>query len=190
MKLVLFDIDGTLLSTDGAARRAFHSTLLDVYGTAGPIETHSFAGKTDPQIARELLTAAGFDAGAIDAGLARLWAGYLTRLSTELQTEGQRTAVMPGVPMLLRRLELGLGGDAGAVSQRRVGGDAARVHDVSDSPLTDHELAARGHGGAVPRERPEADVHAVFHPVSDAVPDDGHVLVTGKVKTGCIAATR
>ena len=105
MKLVLFDVDGTLLSTDGAARRAFHSTLLDVYGTAGPIETHSFAGKTDPQIARELLTAAGFDAPAIDSGLERLWTGYLARLSAELRAEGHRTAIMPGVPALLRRLE-------------------------------------------------------------------------------------
>jgi len=54
-KLVLFDIDGTLLITDGAAGRAFAAAMVDVYGTAGPVEEVSFAGKTDPQIAHELL---------------------------------------------------------------------------------------------------------------------------------------
>ena len=104
MKLVLFDIDGTLLSTEGAARRAFHATLLDVYGTAGPIDTHSFAGKTDPQIARELLRLAGLADPAIDAGLPRLWQGYLHRLAGELASADHRTTVMPGVEPLLDRL--------------------------------------------------------------------------------------
>src|SRR5260370_30724435 len=58
MKLVLFDIDGTILWTDGAGRRAIHRALLDVTGMAGPIESYRFGGKTDPQIVRELLSAA------------------------------------------------------------------------------------------------------------------------------------
>lgn len=103
MKLVLFDIDGTLLSTGGAARDAFHAALLEVYGSAGPIETHSFAGKTDPQIARELLTAAGVADADIDAGLERLWTGYLSRLERAL-ANGSPPRVMPGVVPLLGRL--------------------------------------------------------------------------------------
>src|SRR2546423_15707868 len=59
MRLILFDIDGTLLWTDGAGRRAIHRALLDEAGTAGPIENYRFDGKTDPQIVRELLHAAG-----------------------------------------------------------------------------------------------------------------------------------
>ena len=62
MRLILFDIDGTLLWTDGAGRRAIHHALLDELGTAGPIETYRFDGKTDPQIVRELLTLAGHPA--------------------------------------------------------------------------------------------------------------------------------
>lgn len=104
MKLVLFDIDGTLLSTEGAARRAFHGTLLDVYGTAGPIDTHSFAGKTDPQIARELLSLAQLSPRDIEAGLERLWLGYVDRLAAELAVDGHRTQVMPGVQTLLDRM--------------------------------------------------------------------------------------
>jgi hypothetical protein len=36
-KLILFDIDGTLLWTQGAAKRAFQRAREEVYGTAGPI---------------------------------------------------------------------------------------------------------------------------------------------------------
>jgi phosphoglycolate phosphatase-like HAD superfamily hydrolase len=57
-RLILFDIDGTLV-TGGPAKGAFHLALLEVYGEAGPIEEWEFSGKTDPQIARELLRAAG-----------------------------------------------------------------------------------------------------------------------------------
>mgnify|MGYP006204207793 CR=1 FL=1 len=67
-RLVLFDIDGTLLTTDGAPRRAFHRAMLEVYRTTGPIATHAFDGKTDPQIARELLTHAGLPQAAVDRG--------------------------------------------------------------------------------------------------------------------------
>src|SRR5205085_598994 len=64
MKLVLFDIDGTLLWTDGAGRRAIHRALVDEAGTAGPIERYRFDGKTDPQIVRDLLSLAGPPAAA------------------------------------------------------------------------------------------------------------------------------
>lgn len=104
-RLILFDIDGTLLWTRGAAKRAFHGAMLEVYGTAGPIATHSFAGKTDPQIARELLRLAGLADAAIDAGLTALWAAYLRGLRSALALPGHRTEVMPGVPALLAALE-------------------------------------------------------------------------------------
>src|SRR3989441_6595815 len=47
MKLVLFDIDGTLLWTDGAGRRAIHGALLAEAGTAGPIATYRFDGRSE-----------------------------------------------------------------------------------------------------------------------------------------------
>lgn len=104
-KLVLFDIDGTLLSAQGAARRAFHRALLEVYGTAGPIATHGFDGKTDPQIARELLSITGLPNTAVDQGLPRLWAVYLRELGSELASPRHRTIVLPGVLALLRELD-------------------------------------------------------------------------------------
>jgi phosphoglycolate phosphatase len=102
-RLVLFDIDGTLLSTGGAGGRALRLALLEVYGTAGPIDSHSFAGKTDPQIVMELLGAAGFSDDQIDERLATLWDAYLSYLPGELARTP--TEVFPGVPTLLDRLE-------------------------------------------------------------------------------------
>ena len=57
-RLLLFDIDGTLV-WGGPAKGAFEMAMESVFGTAGPIEGHDFSGKTDPQIARELLRLAG-----------------------------------------------------------------------------------------------------------------------------------
>ena len=53
-RLVLFDIDGTILWTDGAGRRAVFQALEEHFGKSGPGE-HRFDGKTDPQIVRELM---------------------------------------------------------------------------------------------------------------------------------------
>lgn len=104
-RLVLFDIDGTLLSAQGAPRRAFTRAMLEVYGTAGPVATHRFDGKTDPQIARELLTASGMSDEQVDSGLPGLWRAYLRQLRVELAAPSHQTLVYPGVVPLLHELE-------------------------------------------------------------------------------------
>jgi phosphoglycolate phosphatase len=104
-RLILFDIDGTILSTHGAAKTAFHRALLDSYGTAGPIDDHAFDGKTDPQIVRELLRLAGLSDARIDAGHAAFWPRYLANLRQELARPGYRTLLYPGVAELIDALE-------------------------------------------------------------------------------------
>ena len=105
MRLILFDIDGTLLWTDGAGRRAIQRALLEEMGTAGPIDTYRFDGKTDPQIVRELLSLAGHpaaeDASRIDAVCRR----YVDHLRAELAAPAQATKLMPGTRELLAALE-------------------------------------------------------------------------------------
>src|SRR5258708_18934024 len=105
MKLVRFDIDGTILWTDGAGRRAIHRALLDVTGMAGPIESYRFDGKTDPQIVRELLSAAGHAAAENETQVAAVCRRYVELLQLELAKSEQRTKLFPGVRELLAALE-------------------------------------------------------------------------------------
>jgi phosphoglycolate phosphatase-like HAD superfamily hydrolase len=104
-RLILFDIDGTLLSARGAPRRAFGRAMTAVYGTAGPVDNHPFDGKTDPQIARELLHLAGLEDEVVDARFPALWSTYLRELTGELERPDHETVVYPGVRELLGELE-------------------------------------------------------------------------------------
>src|SRR5437868_9492656 len=103
MKLVLFDIDGTILLTDGAGRRAIHRALLDVFGSAGP-PGHRFDGKTDPQIVREMMRLAGHGDEHIDDRMDALLSRYLGFLHEELEVSRPRSRVMPGVRQLIAEL--------------------------------------------------------------------------------------
>ncbi len=106
MKLVLFDIDGTLLWTDGAGRRAIHRALLAEMGTAGPIEGYRFDGKTDPQIVRELLSLAAHPEADDAARIAAVCRRYVELLRDELARPTQTTKLMAGVAELLAALEI------------------------------------------------------------------------------------
>ena len=103
MRLVCFDIDSTLLWTDGAGRRAIHRALLDVLGTAGPIDTFRFDGRTDGEIVLRLAESAGV--ATSDEVTARVLARYVEHLSGELAKPGHHTTVYPGVGELLDALE-------------------------------------------------------------------------------------
>ena len=105
MKLVLFDIDGTLLATEGAGKRAVTRALKDVFGSTGPADYH-FDGKTDPQIVRELMKLDGLDDKTIDAKMHRLLNLYVENLSYELRAPDKTPPrALSGVPELLDALE-------------------------------------------------------------------------------------
>jgi phosphoglycolate phosphatase len=105
-RLVCFDIDGTLLTSGGAGRRAFERCLRAVYGRVGRIDGYDFHGKTDPQIVYDLLGAEGVDPAQVEAGFAEFWPRYLSALAEELEVSKARGAVRayPGVRELLGRL--------------------------------------------------------------------------------------
>lgn len=102
MKLILFDIDGTLIWPNGAGRAAMSRALVEVFGATGPVDLLPMAGKTDAQIITELLTAAGFDPSIIETKLPvcfRTIAHHMTQTTHE-----RRVQVCPGVLSLLRQL--------------------------------------------------------------------------------------
>ncbi len=101
-RLILFDVDGTLLSTNGQAGRAIGFALRATFGTAGPIEGYAFAGKTDPQIVFELTALAGLRRADVEPRLDEVFDRYCGRLSSVLGPENTRA--LPGVREILDRL--------------------------------------------------------------------------------------
>lgn len=105
-RLVLFDIDGTLLSAGAAARDSILSALEAAYGWSARDEHQDrgrwdFSGKTDPQIVRELLRA---DLGdeRCEERLEHALGVYLGELERRL-TPGT-VIPKPGISELLARL--------------------------------------------------------------------------------------
>jgi phosphoglycolate phosphatase len=104
-KLVLFDIDGTILLTAGAGRRAIVAAISEDVGHTAALHQVSFDGKTDPQIVTELLEAAGHPGPHQPDRVEELCSRYVDLLQLELQRPASKTMVMPGVHPLLDRLE-------------------------------------------------------------------------------------
>lgn len=102
MKLVLFDIDGTLVDCGGQSKPLFASAMRAVFGTAGAVESYDFSGRTDPRIVFDLATGAGIPPEVALAGLPHVRDLYLEGLDDALRPERMR--LLPGVVPLLERL--------------------------------------------------------------------------------------
>ena len=166
MKLVLFDIDGTILLTDGAGKRAIHRALLDVFGSTGPAD-HRFDGKTDPQIVRELMRIAGHADERIDAGMESLFERYLDYLQEELRAGAEDVRVMPGIVELLDALDARHDATLGLLTGNLVEGARAKLVAAGIDPDrfsvgafgSDHET--RGELPAVAQRRAREDLGIV-----------------------------
>lgn len=133
MKLVLFDIDGTVLLSDGAGKRAVRRALSEVYGSSGPID-HRFDGKTDPQIVRELLRSDGHADDHIDGHMPRALDRYVEVLTEELSSPGHKPRALPGVVRLLDALALRSDVVLGLLTGNVVEGARAKLSAVGIDP--------------------------------------------------------
>jgi phosphoglycolate phosphatase-like HAD superfamily hydrolase len=104
MRIVLFDIDGTLLKSGGVGRVAMERALSSVFGSAGRAEYH-YDGKTDRQIVRDLMKHEGFSDDEIDRQMDALLGEYVAGLTQELATGMRNVLLLPGVVDLLDALE-------------------------------------------------------------------------------------
>lgn len=124
-RLILLDIDGTILSSNGAAAPPFRRALERVFGTSGPPSGYSFAGKTDPQIARDLLRLAGVGDEVVSAGLDEVWPLYIEGLTRELARA--EVTVFPGVAELIDRLDTEPAAVLGLLTGNVVAGARAKL---------------------------------------------------------------
>lgn len=119
-RLILFDIDQTLIFTAGAGMRSMARAVLEVTGIdLVPLNVHP-GGKTDPGILEEVLLLGGFDvagqavmahAHGADGAVAALtdvheevWERYARFLGEEMAREDARRHIKPGIPALLDAL--------------------------------------------------------------------------------------
>jgi phosphoglycolate phosphatase-like HAD superfamily hydrolase len=97
--VLLFDIDGTLVLTGGAGRRAMVGAFVELHGREDVFEGTSFAGMTDRAIARHGLRALGGERDS-EPAIDEVLEAYLRLLQAELaRAEGY--TILPGVEALL-----------------------------------------------------------------------------------------
>jgi phosphoglycolate phosphatase len=101
VRLVLFDIDGTLIRSGGAGEKAFARVAEAEFGVPNGTARLHFAGRTDPSIVRDFFQQHGLPASP--ENFQRFFGRYLFYLDQLLhQLEGQ---VLPGVHAMLEELK-------------------------------------------------------------------------------------
>ena len=103
MRLILFDIDGTLLRDGIASKIAFARALRETYNTTGPIQDFRFAGMTDPECVSSIMRLAGVEDSVIFQRREECLRRYVELLATEMR-EHNDGHLFPGVRELLERL--------------------------------------------------------------------------------------
>ena len=104
MRLVLFDIDGTLLNSGGMGRASMQRALAEVFGSPGK-SSYRYDGKTDKQIVRDTMRLEGHSDEHIDSRMEALIGLYLDGLRTGAKSGDFDIRPLDGVVDLLDALE-------------------------------------------------------------------------------------
>ena len=103
MKLLLFDIDGTILLTNGAGTRAANRAFQKIYGLNDAMSRIDAAGKTDPLILSEMfMNCLSREYTSEEAQV--LYRVYVEYLEEEIVKSP--IDIMPGIPFLLEKLSV------------------------------------------------------------------------------------
>lgn len=103
-RLILWDIDGTLMRGNGDIPHQFLQAMREVYGLPDEIKRVDYGGKTDGQIVLETLALHEVDEAAAHSGMPQFSARYHA-LVDEIAHELHRSLrVLPGVIPVLQRL--------------------------------------------------------------------------------------
>src|SRR5260221_9449145 len=98
-KVLLFDLDWTLIYTGGAGVRALNHVFERFFGVPEAIKQVSPDGKTDPAICREMIKVL-LKREPKEGEIEKLCRGYLDQLALEIP-QGPGYKILPGIPALL-----------------------------------------------------------------------------------------
>lgn len=181
-RLLLWDIDGTLLNTGRAGVHALINRVRERFGADDDLSDIEFAGRTDRAIIRDIL--AKYGRGTTDDEIRAFAEGYLVRLRNELpRRDGE---VLPGVRKLLLHLKsqpfivLGLltgNFERGARMKLEHYGlwDFFEFGAFADDHHDRNELGAFAHRRAQEKHGHEFDAADI-----DVIGDTGHDIACGK----------
>ncbi len=102
MKLLLFDIDGTLIHTAGAGREAMESAFEKIYGLQNGFHDIIMMGRTDPSILEEALKNHGLEWN--DREVRDFREIYFQILESMIKAPKKGKCLCPGIQELLDRL--------------------------------------------------------------------------------------
>jgi len=103
MKLLLFDIDGTLMLSGGAGRRAIDRTFHEIHGIEHAFGNIVPDGNTDPSIFREIFANHGLELHDETSAFAEVATRYAFHMKDEM-ARSEHARLMPGVNPLLELL--------------------------------------------------------------------------------------
>jgi phosphoglycolate phosphatase len=153
-RLVLFDIDCTLIDAHGAGGRAIFRAIDETYAVRGELDGYSFHGRTDPAIIVELATRWGAPEAVARERLAACLARYVEILREEISDDD--VEVLPGVHELVTALACDRRVVLGVLTGNIDGGLALKLAPTGLLPL--FKIHASGSDSAL---RPELPAIAV-----------------------------
>ena len=142
-RLILWDIDGTLIRTWGIGRRVIEEAAMLVGGIAD-VPQVSMSGKTDPQILAEIFAAAGLAGDRIAGLLPDAMVAAEKALATAEQELRGSGVVLPGVLEVLERLDATAGIRQTLVTGNLTPNAAVKVEAFGLTRFFDVEVGAYG----------------------------------------------
>jgi phosphoglycolate phosphatase-like HAD superfamily hydrolase len=103
-RFIVFEIDGTLVQTDGMVEEAFNQAIEEVYGVPNALADCPMSGRSEREVVQVALRAAKVPEEKIKQFLARVMARYVDILVGILRKRPRGT-ILPGVRDLLERLD-------------------------------------------------------------------------------------
>jgi len=101
MRLVLFDLDGTLLTAGGIGRQSTRDALESVFGTSGNLDEFYPGGRTQEAIFADTLADAGIQASEYQKQRDQLYQTFLENFRHYLEAGDYRITQLPGAPELI-----------------------------------------------------------------------------------------